>query len=44
MKFDTPEMDVKYFTTEDILAASSTTSGTEHILTGIICPAELPMD
>ncbi len=45
MKFETPEITISYFSTEDLITSSfdeySTTTTT---LIGPLCPAELPMD
>ena len=43
MKFVAPEMEMKLFSTEDILTASVTTVS-EKTLYQPDCPAELPMD
>ena len=42
MKFVAPEMEMKMFSTEDVLTASQAT--TEETLYQPDCPAELPMD
>ena len=44
MKFVAPEMEMKLFSTEDILTASVQTTTTEPTLYQPDCPAELPMD
>ena len=48
MKFVAPEMEIKMFSTEDILTASQgaeeTTTTTEWEFFQPDCPAELPMD
>ncbi len=43
MKFVAPEMEMKMFSTEDVLTASQATT-TEETLYQPDCPAELPMD
>lgn len=42
MKFVAPEMEIKLFSTDDILTSSSEEETTEEYCPD--CPAELPMD
>ncbi len=44
MKFVAPEMEIKLFSTEDILTASQETDETTTSMYQADCPAELPMD
>ena len=44
MKFVAPEMEMKLFSTEDILTASGETTTTTTSMYQPDCPAELPMD
>ena len=44
MKFVAPEMEIKMFSTEDILTASQGSAETTTSMYQADCPAELPMD
>ena len=45
MKFVAPEIEVKYFCTEDVITASQNYEETYTTMSGAAdCPAELPMD
>ena len=44
MKFVAPEMEIKLFSTEDILTASKDDETTTTLYYQPDCPAELPMD
>ncbi len=48
MKFVAPELEVMYFSTDDVITASQNTQTTYETMTTMSgaadCPAELPMD
>ncbi len=44
MKFVAPEMEIKMFSTEDVLTASQENAETTTSMFQPDCPAELPMD